>query len=185
MPEGAVRAASPNASRFAFARARLPIHERNRERNNRVNEYTIASQRVADHALPQSATVVVKNGRRPRLPILALGAAALLLVGIAGMLAWQQRAMNPGLTFVIPAGSWTRVAQPTIDSAIDIPTRITFGLNDVPEISIRNEDSVAQRAGPWLVGPGQTYTARFPDPGEYAIACAVDPAESVVVTVER
>ena len=44
--------------------------------------------------------------------------------------------------------------------------------------------AVAQRAGPFLVGPGQTYVQRFPNPGVYPIACTVNAAESIVVTVE-
>jgi hypothetical protein len=39
------------------------------------------------------------------------------------------------------------------------------------------------RAGPFLVGPGQTYVQRFTEPGRYPVICTVDPLETVVVTV--
>lgn len=90
-----------------------------------------------------------------------------------------------GLVFVIPAGAAEKVEVPTIDSAIDIPTEIVFQPDEVAAISIVNEDSVANRAGPWVVGPGQTYTLRLENPGEYRFDCSVDPAESVVVIVEK
>jgi plastocyanin len=67
---------------------------------------------------------------------------------------------------------------------VTIPTDIRFGSGEVAAITIINEDDVTHRAGPFLVGPGQTFTQRFPRPGSYPITCAVDPAESIVVTVE-
>jgi plastocyanin len=73
---------------------------------------------------------------------------------------------------------------PEYESAIAIPTDIRFLPGEVPAITVKNEDVVAHRAGPFLVGAGQSYTQRFPKPGTYPIACAVDPAESIVVTVE-
>jgi hypothetical protein len=90
---------------------------------------------------------------------------------------------DPGLLFVIPAGASDMVAVPTIDSAIEIPIDIRFGPDDVARITVRNDDSVANRAGPWVVGPGQTYTARFDEPGVYQFECTVDSNESVTVTV--
>jgi len=36
-----------------------------------------------------------------------------------------------------------------------------------------------------VVLPGQTYIQRFPNPGEFNIACTVDPAESITVTVKE
>lgn len=90
---------------------------------------------------------------------------------------------DPGLLFVIPAGASDLVAVPTIDSAIEIPTDIQFGPGDVARITVRNDDTVANRAGPWVIGPGQTYTARFDNPGLYEFECTVDASESVTVTV--
>ncbi len=90
---------------------------------------------------------------------------------------------DPGLLFVIPAKASDLVAVPTIDSAIEIPTDIQFGPGDVARITVRNDDTVANRAGPWVIGPGQTYTARFDNPGVYEFECTVDASESVTVTV--
>jgi hypothetical protein len=90
---------------------------------------------------------------------------------------------DPGLLFVIPAGASESVAVPTIDSAIEIPVDIQFGPDDTARITIRNEDTIAHRAGPWVIGAGQDYTARFDQPGVYEFECSVDASESVTVTV--
>ena len=116
-------------------------------------------------------------------PFIALGVVALFVVAI-----WvaANRAGNDedaGLVFVIPAGASETVEIPGIDSAITIPTSIQFGPDDVAKITVRNEDTVANRAGPWVVEPGQTYTARFDEPGVYQFECTVDASESVTVTV--
>jgi len=89
---------------------------------------------------------------------------------------------SKGLSFTGLKGI-SLVAVPTIDSAIEIPTDIRFGPGDVARITVRNDDSVANRAGPWVIGPGQTYTARFDNPGVYEFECTVDASESVTVTV--
>lgn len=88
-----------------------------------------------------------------------------------------------GMIFTIPEGSKNRVI-PQMESAIQIPTDIVFAASDDAVITIVNADDVAHRAGPFLIGPGQTYVQRFDSPGSYPIACTVDPAESIVVTVE-
>lgn len=88
-----------------------------------------------------------------------------------------------GLIFTIPAGS-KELIPPELESAIQIPTDIVFAAGEQAAITIINEDDVTHRAGPFLVGPNQTYVQRFEDPGSYPIACSVDPAESIVVTVE-
>jgi len=89
-----------------------------------------------------------------------------------------------GLEFVIPKGASETLDVPTIDSAIVIPTQITFAKGEPAVLSIRNEDSVANRAGPWVIGPGQTYTAKFDAPGTYEYVCTVDASESVTIVVE-
>ncbi|MGC4190305.1 MAG: plastocyanin/azurin family copper-binding protein [Thermomicrobiales bacterium] len=89
-----------------------------------------------------------------------------------------------GLVFVIPQGASANVEVPTIDSAIAIPTQITFAKGEPAILSIRNEDTVANRAGPWVIGPGQTYTAKFDEPGTYEYVCTVDASESVTIVVE-
>lgn len=89
-----------------------------------------------------------------------------------------------GLQFVIPYGASKNISVPTIDSAIDVPTNIVFKKGEPAVLSIRNEDNVANRAGPWVVGAGQTYTAKFDKPGTYEYLCSVAAAESVTITVE-
>lgn len=121
---------------------------------------------------------------RPRLMLLATSLAALVLVGaLGGVAAFWDDAEPEGLVFVIPAGAAQRLDMPTIDSAIDIPVDIRFGPNDVKRITIINEDSTMNRAGPWLVDAGQRYTLKFDNPGVYQFDCTVDASESVTVTV--
>lgn len=110
------------------------------------------------------------------------------VVALFGLAIWfaANRAAEPevtGLLFIIPAGASEQIEIPTIDSAIEIPTDIRFGPGDVAKITVRNDDSVANRAGPWVVAAGQTYTARFDETGVYEFECTVDSAESVTVTV--
>jgi plastocyanin len=132
----------------------------------------------------QEAPVRHPRRSRPRLMLLAMSLAALVLVGaLGGVSAFWGEAEADGLVFVIPAGAAERLEMPTIDSAIQIPVDIRFGPNDVRKITIINEDSTMNRAGPWLVDAGQRYTLKFDKPGVYQFDCTVDASESVTVTV--
>lgn len=136
----------------------------------------------------ESASVTEPRPRRRRFPqrsslLLSLGVVLLFVAAIAIASERASKTEDPGLLFVIPAGASAQVAVPTIDSAIEIPVDIRFGPGDVAKITVVNEDSVANRAGPWVVGAGQTYTARFDEPGVYEFECTVDSSESVTVTV--
>lgn len=117
-------------------------------------------------------------------PLLALGVVALFVGAIWIAADRASKPEDPGLLFVIPAGAADTVEIPTIDSAIVIPTDIRFGPGEVAKITVRNDDTVANRAGPWVISAGQTYTARFDEPGVYQFECTVDASESVTVTVE-
>lgn len=121
---------------------------------------------------------------RSRLLLLALSIAALVIVGaLGGVAAFWPENEPQGLIFVIPEGRAAELNIPTVDSAIDIPTEIRFGPNDVASVTIINEDTTMNRAGPWVIEAGQTYTLRFDKPGTYKFDCTVDPSESVVITV--
>lgn len=137
---------------------------------------------------PAPAAGPATGRRRARLRLLAIGVGLLaivaVLLGVQAFAANHQGSTDGGLHFVIPAGASNDLAVPTIDSAIEIPTRIVFRDGEAAILTIRNDDSVANRAGPWVIGPGQTYTARFDQPGTYDYACTVDPRESVTVIVE-
>lgn len=89
-----------------------------------------------------------------------------------------------GLVYVIPAGRAEMLSEPGVDSALTIPTDIRFASTATASITIRNDDSVTHRAGPFVVAAGQTFVQRFRDTGTYPIVCTVDPAESIVVTVD-
>jgi hypothetical protein len=116
--------------------------------------------------------------------IAAILAIAFALVGVIVLPRLLDGEETGGLEFVIPAGASRQIELPTIDSAIAIPTEIVFEPGDVAAISIRNDDSVDNRAGPWVIGAGQTYRIAFDQPGEYEYICTVDPAETVKVTVK-
>ena len=131
-----------------------------------------------------------RRGRRraqSRVLLLAGGlvAIAAILIGVQAFAAQYEASDTGGMHFVIPKGAAETLDVPTIDSAISIPTRIVFGKGEKAVLTIRNDDTVANRAGPWVIGPGQTYTAKFDEPGSYDYACTVDPAESVTVIVEE
>lgn len=134
-----------------------------------------------------AGTHAVKRERRmsrSRRGMLVLGMLALVAVAALGGLAsfWPED-VPQGLIFVIPSGRAAEINIPTVDSAIEIPTEIRFGPNDVARITIINEDSTMHRAGPWVIEAGQTYTLRFDKPGTFKFDCTVDPSESVVITV--
>lgn len=126
--------------------------------------------------------------RRARRRYLTIGmgfvAIVVVLLGVQALTSRYQSSPDGGLHFVIPDGASKDLNVPTIDSAIEVPTRIVFKPGEPAILTIRNDDSVANRAGPWVIGAGQTYTAKFNQPGTYEYACAVDPAESVTVIVE-
>lgn len=127
-----------------------------------------------------------RQTNRSRLLMLALSIAALVIVGaLGGVAAFWPEETPQGLVFVIPEGRAEELSIPTVDSAIDIPTDIRFGPNDVASITIINEDTTMNRAGPWVIEAGQTYTLRFDKAGTYKFDCSVDPAETVVITVTK
>lgn len=118
--------------------------------------------------------------------MLALSISTLVIVGaLGGVAAFWPEETPQGLVFVIPEGRAEELNIPTVDSAIDIPTDIRFGPNDVASITIINEDTTMNRAGPWVIEAGQTYTLRFDKAGTYKFDCSVDPAETVVITVTK
>lgn len=132
-------------------------------------------QTPTDNTRPQS---------RSRLMLMALSVAALIIVGaLGGVAAFWPDDEPLGLVFVIPEGRAAELEIPTVDSAIEIPTDIRFGPNDIASITIINEDTTMNRAGPWVIEAGQTYTLRFDKAGTYKFDCTVDPSESVVITV--
>ena len=134
---------------------------------------------MADAAAPS-----VEERPRGRLMLLVLSIAALLVVGMLGGIAAFWPEDEPlGLVFVIPEGRAAELSIPTVDSAIEIPTDIRFGPDDVASITIINDDTTMNRAGPWVIEAGQTYTLSFDKPGTYKFDCTVDPSESVVITV--
>jgi hypothetical protein len=125
-----------------------------------------------------------KMSRRQMLINVALGGGGIaLLIAALSSGFWQDDEAPEGLSFVIPKGAGAAVNNDTLKSAIKLPTEITFQPDEEAAISVKNEDSVPLRAGPFVVLPGQTYTQRFPNPGEFNIACTVDPEESITVWV--
>ncbi|MCO5215929.1 MAG: plastocyanin/azurin family copper-binding protein [Thermomicrobiales bacterium] len=137
---------------------------------------------TGDGFQPKTRALAVTLGRhRKVLTAVFLG---VVLIAVAAFLVDSNDDAPPGgLVFVIPAGASQQVSVPTIDSAIEVPTEIVFNPGEVAAITVINKDTVANRAGPWVIGPGQSYTIRFDKPGTYQFNCAVDPRESVTVLV--
>lgn len=120
-------------------------------------------------------------GRARRL-LITIGVIGLLVVvSLGGLAAFRDGDDSGGMTLVIPEGSAAKLDYPTIDSAIEVPTKMVFERGEV--LTIRNEDTAANRAGPWVLAAGETLRMRFDTPGEYFYLCTVDAAESVTVTV--
>ncbi len=133
---------------------------------------------------PPVAHPAKKTSRRQLLINASIGVGGLaLLVAALFSNRWRKDDEPAGVAFVIPKGAGAAVGNDTLKSAIVLPTEFTFGPDEDAAISVTNEDSVPLRAGPFVVLPGQTYTQRFPNPGEFSIACTVDAAESITVTV--
>ncbi|MCA9879090.1 MAG: hypothetical protein KC442_14965 [Thermomicrobiales bacterium] len=139
------------------------------------------SAQPADRAARQPQAGASRNV--PLIVGLAFVAVAGLLLA-AGVFSLRAPVVEQGLVFTIPAGASANVARPGFDSAITIPTDIRFASPAEAVITVHNLDDVQHRAGPFLVGAGQTFTQRFSEPGRYPIVCTVDPLETVVVTVE-
>lgn len=128
-----------------------------------------------------------KLSRRKLLVDLGIGGAGAIAIFAAALFTYRWNNSNKpvGLTFVIPEGAGATVGNSTLISAIVLPTEVVFEPGEEAAISVTNEDTVPLRAGPFVVLPGQTYVQRFPNPGKFDIACTVDPAESITVTVKE
>jgi hypothetical protein len=127
------------------------------------------------------------TGRRDRRGLMQIAGAiagALLLIALGVVMLQQTRTNDdPGLLFEIPYGASASVPAGLI-SAVDIPREIVFRDGETARITVINHDTVTHLAGPFVVGPGQTYVQRFPNPGIFPINCAVNSEESIVVKVE-
>jgi hypothetical protein len=135
----------------------------------------------SSHTAPDAIERPGALGRAQRL-LIAVGAIGLLLVVSLGGFALLWDGGDPGgLTLVIPEGAAATLEYPTIDSAIAVPTELVFERGEV--LTIRNEDTAANRAGPWVLGAGETLRMKFDTPGEYSYLCTVDASENVTVTV--
>lgn len=140
------------------------------------------------HPTPSDVPMKTRRRLRPGNRGLVIGALLIIVAGVllaAGLFSGRTGVQpSSGLLFTIPAGAKSNVARPGFDSAIPIPTDIRFNSPAEAVITVKNLDDITHRAGPFLVGPGQTFMQRFPEPGRYPIVCTVNPLETVVVTVE-
>ena len=117
----------------------------------------------------------------PRIAALGLLAVALVLVGMSRFV--EREPEDPGMIYIIPYGSSQRVPAGQL-SAVDVPRDIVFRQGETAKITVINNDTVTHLAGPFLVGPGQTFVQTFPSPGVYPINCTVNDDESIVATVD-
>ena len=146
----------------------------------------VANTKTSTRSAGEDARPAVESQRMPssrsRRLLLAIGVFGLLaVVSLGGVaLIWDGGAPE-GTTFVIPDGAAATLDYPTVDTAIEVPTDLVFEQGEV--LTIRNEDSAANRAGPWVLAGGETLRMKFDTSGEYFYLCTVDEAESVTVTV--
>lgn len=123
-----------------------------------------------------------KISRRRVLQIGSLAVVAAAL-GLAGERALSGDSVHgAGLVYVIPEGTYQSIAA-GYDDAVSMPGEIVFNPGERARITVTNNDIVAELAGPFLVGPGQTFVQNFPSPGRYPISCTINPDHSVVVIV--
>ena len=87
------------------------------------------------------------------------------------------------MEFTIPPGTAQTGMTPLVDSAIRIPRQISFNHVTSATILIHNDDTVAERAGPWVVPAGQTFVQHFSRPGFYDFVCTQNWREEVMVRV--
>jgi hypothetical protein len=150
------------------------------------------SDEISDILLPDMRSPVddgratPKDERRPvrrtRLALITVAVLGMLIVVSLGGFALMWDGGDPGgLTLVIPEGAAATLEYPTLDSAIEVPTDLVFERGEV--LVIRNEDTAANRAGPWVLAAGETLRMTFDTPGEYYYLCSVDESESVTITV--
>ena len=127
--------------------------------------------------------------RRQRWGLAALSLGLLVsILALGGFVLPNGSGADPvpgGLVYIIPPGRAETLSEPGVDSALAIPTDIRLASTETASITIRNDDSVTHRAGPFVVAAGQSFVQRFREAGTYPIVCTVDPAESIVVTVEQ
>jgi hypothetical protein len=147
-----------------------------------MNQAIASPELVRPGGIPRAS----QRGRARALTVVLLSVLLGIVIVLLGanVLRSTPQPRNDGLLFVIPAGSAARLSQPGVESAIPLPTLIRFRPGETAAISVRNDDTVVHRAGPFVVAPGETYTMRFPAPGEYPVTCTVNPAESIRVIVE-
>lgn len=140
-------------------------------------------------AAEQSTARSPRLNRRQRWGILAAAFGLLVaILALGGLVLPSGSGADPapgGLVYIIPAGRAATLSEPGVDSALAIPTDIRFASTETASITIRNDDSVTHRAGPFVIAAGQTFVQRFREAGTYPIVCTVDPAESIVVTVDQ
>jgi hypothetical protein len=143
------------------------------------------SERTPAEPVEREGAAAPSRFRRPRMTsiaTLALVAVTLLLFGLRG-LAGDGGPKGPGLVYDIPLGASNTVPA-GLKSAVAMPTDIVFAKGETAKITVTNNDTVTHLAGPFLVGPGQTFVQTFPSPGRYPITCTVNEDESIVVTVQ-
>lgn len=128
------------------------------------------------------------RGRR-RIVAAAVVAVAVVAIAVGGW-ASTRRAVegigtvpvtvsDPDFAYEVPAGTGARLDR---GERVEIlPGRIDARVGQT--IRIVNRDDRGYVLGPFVVGPGETMTQRFTDPGTFTGACVVHPSGEIEVTV--
>jgi plastocyanin len=80
---------------------------------------------------------------------------------------------------VVPAGTQAKLDRGEL---VDVmPAELYFKVGDV--IRIRNDDSVDQYAGPYLVQAGQQFELKFGSPGKYGGLCNLSGGSTYLIVI--
>lgn len=100
-------------------------------------------------------------------------AAALLVSAVAVLAAGRMAASDDDgrIVYEIPPGSVAR-AEAGEDLRI-IPDTVTVDLTAADTVEVRNNDDRPFQFASTVIGPGQSYVARFEEPGVYLFMCSL------------
>lgn len=126
-----------------------------------------------------SVTRLHETGHRAVRGILA--ALLVPLLGLAAISCSDGGAKSKGkvVEIVVPAGTQAKLDRGEL---VDVmPSELYFKVGDV--FRIRNDDSVDQYAGPYLVQAGQQFELKYGSPGKYGGLCNLSGGSTYLIVI--
>ncbi len=114
----------------------------------------------------------------------ARGLLAALLISLLGLAAIScsdggGSAKGKVVEIVVPAGTQAKLDRGEL---VDVmPAELNFRVGDV--IRIRNDDSVDQYAGPYLVQAGTQFELKYGSPGKYGGLCSLSGGSTYLIVI--